>query len=151
MLYPGALLPRRTEWGAWGSGERPQRQVLRLRSRRQRAASAAAFLERVLAHFAQRGIHSQRLLTDNGRCYISRVFQQVAATHGISLKRTRPYRPQTNGKAEAFIKILQAEWAYSRPYDSNSQRLDLLPTFLGYYNHQRPHGGIGGLVPTSRL
>ena len=117
----------------------------------EKGITTAAFLERVLAHFAQRGIHSQRLLTDNGRCYISRVFQQVAATHGISLKRTRPYRPQTNGKAAAFIKILQAEWAYSRPYDSNSQRLDLLPTFLGYYNHQRPHGGIGGLVPTSRL
>ncbi|MDP6494233.1 MAG: IS481 family transposase [Dehalococcoidia bacterium] len=117
----------------------------------EKGVTTAAFLERVLAHFAQRGIHSQRLLTDNGGNYISRAFQQVAVDHGIRLNRTRPYRPQTNGKAEAFIKILQNEWAYIRPYNSNRHRLDLLPTFLEYYNYQRPHGGIGGLAPTSRL
>ena len=69
----------------------------------------------------------------------------------MGLRRTRPYRPQTNGKAEAFIKILQAEWAYRRRYDSNRERLGTLPAFLREYNHDRPHGGIGGAVPASRL
>ena len=69
----------------------------------------------------------------------------------MGLRRTRPYRPQTNGKAEASVKILQAEWAYRRRYDSNRERLDALPAFLREYNHDRPHGGIGGAVPASRL
>ena len=67
------------------------------------------------------------------------------------MKRTRPFRPQTNGKAEAFNKIMQAEWAYQRPYYSNDERLDALPGFLAYYNHRRPHGGIRGATPASRL
>ena len=113
--------------------------------------TTAAFLERALAYFAQRGVQIQRILTDNGRGYISRAFQNVALAHDIKLKRTRPYRPQTNGKAEAFIKILQTEWAYVRPYLSNAERLDLLPAFFTYYNHGRPHGGIGGATPSSRL
>ena len=60
-------------------------------------------------------------------------------------------RPKSNGKAEAFNKIMQAEWAYQRPYYSNRKRLDTLPRFLAYYNHRRPHGGIGGATPVSRL
>ena len=69
----------------------------------------------------------------------------------MGLRRTRPYRPQTNGKAEAFIKILQNEWAYGRLYTSNAERLADLPVFLREYNHARPHGGIDGAVPASRL
>ena len=95
-----------------------------------------------------RGVAVERILTDNGNNYTSRAFRETAADHGIRLKRTRPYRPQTNGKAEAFNKILQAEW---RPYESNSERLAALPGFLGRYNRRRPHGGIGGATPASRL
>ena len=69
----------------------------------------------------------------------------------MSAGRTRPYRPPTNGKAEAFNKILQNEWAYLRPYTSNVERLDALAPFITYYNRHRPHGGIGGAVPASRL
>lgn len=117
----------------------------------ERGTTAAAFLERTLAHLAQHGLHVERVLTDNGGCYRSRDFAAVAAAHGIQLKRTRPFRPQTNGKAEAFNKILQAEWAYRRPYLTNEERLTTIEPFLIGYNHFRPHGGIGGAVPASRL
>ena len=117
----------------------------------ERGITAASFLERAVGHFHRQGVRIDRVLTDNGSCYRSREFRDVAAAHTIRLKRTRPYRPQTNGKAEAFNKILQAEWAYIRPYSSNLERLNALPAFLAYYNHQRPHGGIGGATPASRL
>jgi transposase InsO family protein len=117
----------------------------------ERGVTTVGFVERALAHLGTRGVHVQRILTDNGANYRSHVFSQFAAGHGIRLKRTRPYRPQTNGKAEAFNKILQNEWAYLRPYSSNSERLALLPDFLLYYNQARPHGGIGGATPLSRL
>ena len=84
---------------------------------------------------------------------VSRVFTRTAEAKNLRLKRTRPFRPQTNGKAKAFnkIMIMQAEWAYQRPYYSTRERLDTLPRFLAYYNHRRPHGGIGGATPASRL
>ena len=75
----------------------------------------------------------------------------AAAAWGVELRNTRPYRPQTNGKAERFIQILQHEWAYARPYRSNTERLGALPRWLYRYNHRRLHGGIGGAVPASRL
>jgi transposase InsO family protein len=117
----------------------------------ERGVTAAAFLDRALAHFAHRGVRVERVLTDNGSCYVSHAFRAVAATGHVRLKRTRPFRPQTNGKAEAFNKLLQNEWAYLRPYGSNRERLDQLPLFLAYYNERRPHGGIGGSTPASRL
>ena len=117
----------------------------------ERAVTTVAFLERALDHFAAQGVPVERVLTDNGNGYVSRLFRAAATAQGVRLKRTRPYRPQTNGKAEAFNKILQNEWAYLRPYDSNQERLDELCTFLRYYNEQRPHGGIGGFSPASRL
>ena len=117
----------------------------------ERGITAAGFLERAVSHFHRQGVHIDRVLTDNGSRYRSHEFRDVAAAHTIRLKRTRPYRPQTNGKAEAFNKILQAEWAYIRPYSSNLERLNALPASRAYYNHQRPHGGIGGAVPASRL
>ena len=117
----------------------------------ERGATAAAFLVRALTHFERQSIAVERILTDNGACYVSRIFTRTAAARNIRLKRTRPFRPQTNGKAEAFNKIMQAEWAYQRPYYSNDERLDALPGFLAYYNHRRPHGGIRGATPASRL
>ena len=117
----------------------------------ERGPTAAAFLVRALAHFERQSIAVERILTDNGACYVSRIFTDTAAARNIRVKRTRPFRPQTNGKAEAFNKIMQAEWAYQRPYYSNDERLNVLPGFLAYYNHRRPHGGIGGATPASRL
>ena len=93
----------------------------------------------------------ERVLTDNGSNYTSRLFGEQAADLGIELKRTRPYRPQTNGKAEAFIKTLRREWAYRQIYTSNQERLDALPLFLHNYNHHRPHTSLGMLPPASRL
>ena len=113
----------------------------------ERGPTAAAFLVRALAHFERQSIAVERILTDNGACYVSRIFTDTAAARNIRVKRTRPFRPQTNGKAEAFNKIMQAEWAYQRPYYSNDERLNVLPGFLAYYNHRRPHGGIGGTTP----
>ena len=117
----------------------------------ERGVTTAVFLEHALAHFQGQGVRVKRILTDNGKNYTSHAFQDVAAAHAIRLKRTRPYRPQTNGKAEAFNKILQTEWAYCRLYTTNLERLDALAGFLAYYNHHRPHGGIGGATPASRL
>jgi transposase InsO family protein len=113
--------------------------------------TSAAFLARALEHFRKRGVWVQRVLTDNARAYQSGVFAAVAAASGVRLKRTRPYRPQTNGKVERFNQTLQAEWAYARKYRSNEDRLAALPRWLYRYNYRRPHGGIAGAVPASRL
>ena len=94
---------------------------------------------------------SSNVACGEGGCYVSRIFTSTAAARNLRLKRTRPFRPQTNGKAEAFNKIMQAEWAYQRPYYSNRERLNALPGLLAYYNHRRPRGGIGGTTPVSRL
>jgi len=117
----------------------------------EKGPTTAAFLVRALAFFRALGVRIKRILTDNGKNYTSHLFRDAALAHGIVLKLTRPYRPQTNGKAEAFIKILQNEWAYARRYLSNHQRLGELERFMQYYNHRRPHGGIGGTVPASRV
>ena len=117
----------------------------------EKGETTAEFLERVVGFFAAKGITVKCILTDNGGNYISHAFADMARVHGIKLKRTRPFRPQTNGKAERFIRTLQEEWAYSRPFHSNQQRLKQLPRFINYYNRRRPHGGIGGAVPVSRL
>ena len=117
----------------------------------EKGATTAEFLERALGFYRSKGVIVKRILTDNGGNYRSHAFADVAKAHAVRLKRTRPYRPQTNGKAERFIRILQQEWAYSRPFNSNQQRLNQLPRFINYYNRRRPHGGIGGAVPASRL
>jgi transposase InsO family protein len=117
----------------------------------ERAETAVAFLERALAFFAEHGVCVQRLLTDNGSCYRSHLFAAAAEQQGLVLWHTRPYRPQTNGKAEAFVKIVQNGWAYKRPYDSTAERVAALPGFLRYYNGYRPHGGLDGDTPLGRL
>ncbi len=117
----------------------------------EKGPTTAEFLARTLAFYSAKGMTPKRILTDNGGNYISHAFAEMARTHSVRLKRTRPFRPQTNGKAERFIRTLQQEWAYSRAFDSNRQRLRALPRFINYYNRRRPHGGIGGAVPVSRL
>jgi len=113
--------------------------------------TTAGFLERMTLAFAARGVRVERVLTDNAKCYGSRTFLAAAAHHGIGLRRTRPHRPQTNGKAEAFIKTIQREWAYARPYASNAARLRALVAFVDAYNHTRPHTALSNRPPASRL
>jgi len=117
----------------------------------ERGSTAAGFLERALAFYAAHGIEVRRLLSDNGSPYLSCAFGDVCRAQGIVHWRTRPYRPQTNGKAEAFVKIIQNGWAYQRPYTSTAERVTALPGFLRYYNDYRPHGGLDGDTPSGRL
>jgi transposase InsO family protein len=117
----------------------------------EKGPTAADFLVRASLAFAQVGIRVERVITDNGGCYRSHAFTAAAGMLEVQLKRTRPFRPQTNGKAEAFNKTLQREWAYLRAYYSNRERLDALPGFLQDYNYARPHTSIGNQPPASRL
>lgn len=117
----------------------------------ERGDTTAAFLVRAMHTFQELGIRVQRLLTDNGGNYRSRAFSDVASANGVQLRRTRPYRPQTNGKAEAFNKTLQREWAYVRLYRSNAERTAALIPFLDQYNGDRPHTALGGLTPLARI
>jgi transposase InsO family protein len=113
--------------------------------------TAVGFLERALTFYASHGIEVRRLLTDNGNPYLSRAFRAAVEGQGLKHLRTRPYRPQTNGKAEAFVKLVQNGWAYRRPYASASDRITALDRYLLYYNRYRPHGGLDGLTPLQRL
>ena len=113
----------------------------------ERGQSASWAVEQAIGQFAEVGIRIERMLTDNGASYRSHAYRDVLAHHEIRHKRTRPFRPQTNGKAERFIQTLLNEWAYARPYRSNRDRLDALHRFVGFYNRGRPHTAIGGLVP----
>jgi transposase InsO family protein len=116
----------------------------------ERKETAVAFWGRAQTFFAAAGITVQRVLTDNGSCYKSRLWRDTLAAAGISHKRTRPYRPQTNGKVERFNRTLLDEWAYSQPYHSETHRRAALPTWLHHYNHHRHHTSIGG-PPASRV
>lgn len=90
-------------------------------------------------------------MTDNGACYRSRIFRDVLADNGIKHKWTRPYRPQTNGKVERFNRTLQEEWAYARPYLSETERATAFPEFLRIYNHERGHTALRGNSPADRV
>ena len=117
----------------------------------ERKETAAGFLRRALAWYRRRKIEPERLLTDNGNCYRSHLFARTCQERGIKQSFTRPYRPQTNGKAERFIQTLLREWAYAKCYRSSTQREGALNPFLKYYNHERPHGGIGYETPVARF
>ncbi len=115
------------------------------------AATAAAVLRRAAAWYAARGVRIERVLSDNGPCYRGRIWAAACAELGIHPKRTRPYRPQTNGKVERFHRTLTAGWAFARMFPSESTRRRALPGWLHEYNHHRPHTSIGGHPPISRL
>jgi transposase InsO family protein len=118
----------------------------------EKGPTTAGFLSRAVIAFASVGISIERVLTDNALNYRrSTAFIAMADGHGIGLRHTRPYRPQTNGKAEAFNKTLQREWAYRRLYTSNAERLEALRSFLDDYNFVRPHTALGNRPPASRL
>jgi transposase InsO family protein len=110
------------------------------------AASAIGALELAAAEFARLGIRIERVLTDNGSAY-KHQFDAAVERLGARHKRTRRYRPQTNGKAERLIRTLLDEWAYGRPYTTNRERADALPVFVDFYNRRRPHTALGGRSP----
>jgi transposase InsO family protein len=111
--------------------------------------TAAAFWRRAEAFFAAHGIVVRRVLTDNGSCYRSLTFAEALGP--IVHKRTRPYRPQTNGKVERFNRTLLEEWAYARVYLSEADRVAAYPGWLHHYNHHRGHTSLRGLPPISRV
>jgi transposase InsO family protein len=111
------------------------------------AASAVLALETAAAELSRRGIRIERVLTDNGSAYVSHAFKAAVAQIGARHKRTRPWRPQTNGKAERLIQTLLREWAYGRAYRSSAERASALPVFVDFYNRRRPHTALGGRSP----
>lgn len=113
--------------------------------------TTAAFLTRALAWFAARGIRVRALLTDNGKCYTSAAVQAIATAARLTHRRTRPYRPQTNGKAERFIRTLLHEWAYAQAYRHSRFRAAALPGYLRFYNTERRHSALGFTTPAERL
>ena len=115
----------------------------------ERQETSAAFWTRANAWFAECGITVRKVLTDNGSCYRSHVFAN--ALGGIEHRRTRPYRPQTNGKVERFHRTLADEWAYARLYRNDAERCDEFTTWLHTYNHHRGHTALGGQPPASRV
>jgi len=117
----------------------------------EKATTAAAFLRRTVAHFGERGIRVERVLTDNGACYRSIVHALACKTLGLKHLRTRPYRPRTNGKAERFIRTLLAGWAYGAVYGTSDQRQRALPAWLDFYNRRRPHSALSHQPPLQPL
>jgi transposase InsO family protein len=115
------------------------------------APTSAAFLQRTLAWFRRRGIRARRLLTDNAMVYRSGVFAAVCQRWMLRHRFTRPYRPQTNGKAERFIQTLLREWAYRVPYRNSRKRTAALGPYLRFYNHRRPHASLGRRSPWMRF
>jgi transposase InsO family protein len=113
--------------------------------------TAAAFLARAHAWYAQLGITIERVISDNGSCYRSRLWATTCAQLGITPKHTRPYRPQTNGKVERYHRTLADEWAYAQPYTTETERRAALDPWLHTYNHHRGHTALGGHPPASRV
>ena len=113
--------------------------------------ACAAFLGRAIGWYRERGVSVERILTDNAAAYRSRPWRLVCARTRVRRRYTRPYRPRTNGKAEALIKTLLREWAYRFPYPTSQHRSRALPGYLRWYNHRRPHTSLGGRAPISRV
>ena len=117
----------------------------------EKALTAIGFLRRAVAHFASYGISVQELITDNGGAYRSSVHAIACRALGVRHLRTRPYRPQTNGKAERFIRTMLGGWAYGAIYRDSSERNAALAGWLDFYNRRRPHGALSHKPPIARL
>src|SRR3954468_10787232 len=117
----------------------------------EKATTAIGFLRRAVAFYRRHGITTERLITDNGAAYRSTVHAIACRTLGIRHLRTRPYRPQTNGKAERLIRTMLAGWAYGAFYRNSTERAAALDGWLHYYNHHRPHSALGRKPPIARL
>ena len=115
------------------------------------AVTAVGVLHRAVEWFADRGVAIERILSDNGGAYRSHLWRDTCEALSITPKRTRPYRPQTNGKVERFHRTMADGWAYARCYTSENERRDALPDWLHEYNQHRPHTACGGQPPFSRL
>jgi len=115
------------------------------------AVTAIGVLRRAVSWYAARGVTVERVLSDNGSAYKSHAWRNACTELGIRPKRTRPYRPQTNGKIERFHRTLADGWAFSRHYNTESARRNALPAWLHAYNHHRPHTAIGKVPPITRL
>jgi transposase InsO family protein len=118
----------------------------------EQGTTCARFVLDAAAFFASHGVRIERVLTDNAKNYtLSKAFADALAEIGARHRVTRPFRPQTNGKAERFNQTLLREWAYVRRYDTNQARLDALPGFVDHYNRARPHGSLQGQSPMTVL
>ena len=117
----------------------------------EKAVTAVGFLRRAVKHFRSYGIRVERVITDNGSCYRSTVHAIACRTLAIRHIRTRPYRPQTNGKAERFIRTLLGGWAYGAIYRDSAERTAALAGWIDFYNRRRPHGSLGHKPPIARL
>jgi transposase InsO family protein len=117
----------------------------------EKGATAAGFWLRAYAWFAARGVTIERALTDNGACYRSDAWRDALDATGVAHRRTRPYRPQTNGKVERFHRILLEEWAYIRDWNNDDQRRTAYDGFMHFYNQHRSHGALGWATPAATL
>jgi transposase InsO family protein len=117
----------------------------------ERKESAIAFLKAAIAYYQRLGVTVQRVMTDNGSCYISKAFRKTCKRLGLKHIRTRAYTPKTNGKAERFIQTALREWAYAQAYPTSDHRAEQLPVWLHRYNWHRPHGSLQSKIPISRL
>jgi transposase InsO family protein len=117
----------------------------------EKAQTAVGFLQRAIAFYARHGITVESVITDNGSPYVSKAHQIACRQLGIRHLRTRPYRPQTNGKAERFIRTMLEGWAYNNIYGSSQERTRALDGWLWHYNHHRKHQAIGRQPPITRL
>lgn len=117
----------------------------------EKAVTAAAFWQRAVVWFAAHGITCERVISDNGSCYKSGLWHRACAETGTTVKKTRPRRPQTNGKVERFHRILLEEWAYIRPWTSEAERHAAYDAFIHFYNHHRSHGALGWATPAAIL
>ena len=113
--------------------------------------TAAGVLRNAVTWFADRGVIVERVLSDNGSAYRSFLWRDTCAELGITPKRTRPYRPQTNGKIERFHRTLAEGWAFKKFYNTESARRAAMPAWIHHYNHHRPHTAIGSSAPITRL
>lgn len=117
----------------------------------ERSEAACAFLADAVSWFSQQNVHIERVMTDNGSPFVSRAFEAQCAALGVRHKRTRPHRPQTNGKAERFIQTLLREWAYRFAYESSAERKRWLAPYVHFYNYHRSHSALDYNPPISRL